>query len=128
VTDASGGTAARVLAFELNALRILGHAPQLEECVECGSPVEIAGRVPFALLAGGVLCPECRPGKRNVVALSAAAAQALARFAGPEATGEERETAKLDERITGELRGVMNQYFTNLLGRPLRMPRYLTTR
>lgn len=60
-----------VLRFELTALRLLGHLPELDLCVECGVGVEPSGgRVAFGQLAGGVLCGRCRIGKRRVVAVS----------------------------------------------------------
>ena len=37
-----------LLRFELTALRVLGHLPSLEACVECGKPVEALGRVSFS--------------------------------------------------------------------------------
>src|SRR5688572_1080471 len=72
-----------VLKFELAALQWVGHMPSLETCVACGRPVtretvtrdSVAGnaprsgapRVAFGMTSGGVLCEECRPGRRGVV-------------------------------------------------------------
>jgi len=47
--------AKRVVRFELGALRLLGHMPSLDACVECGAAVAPAGRVAFGQLDGGVL-------------------------------------------------------------------------
>ncbi len=60
-----------VLRFELTALRLLGHLPALEGCAACGQTLELAGRHPFAMAAGGLLCPACRPGHRQVVSVTA---------------------------------------------------------
>src|SRR5690606_6201737 len=102
-----------VLRFELTALRLLGQLPSLDDCVSCGKTIETVGRVSFGLLAGGVLCSACRSGQRQVVSLSAPALAAMRRFAV--LTGEDA-TPELDRPVRGELRGVMNQYFSHLLG------------
>src|SRR4051794_21816309 len=57
-----GPVSTLVLRFELAALAILGHLPSLDTCVECGSTVAPTGRVAFGMLAGGVLCPNCKSG------------------------------------------------------------------
>jgi DNA repair protein RecO (recombination protein O) len=110
-----------VLAFELVALREAGHAPSLDACVVCGRSVEAKGRVPFALTAGGVLCEECRPGRRSVVSVSGGVIEAL------EAINDHAKANgfRLDPAIGGELRAVMGNYFAHLVGHRLRMSPYL---
>ena len=120
----SGGSApGLVLRFELTALRTLGHLPSLGDCVECGAEAPAAGRVAFGLLAGGVLCTRCRPGKKQVVSLRAESLRILRQFADPRADGWRQ--AEIDRALRGEIRGVMNQYLCNLLGRRPRMHGYL---
>ena len=119
-TSAVGGL---VLRFELTALRVLGHLPAIDACAECGNVVELAGRVPFGLLSGGVLCAACRGGKKQVVSVSAAVLATLRQFADQDSN--EVTEKPLDPRIQGELRGVMNRYLTHLVGHPLLMHRYL---
>ncbi|NCA10378.1 DNA repair protein RecO, partial [bacterium] len=104
--------------MELAALRITGHAPALDTCVECGAALPEAGRTSFGMLDGGALCPRCRPGRRSVVAVSHEALAALRRLAKPDAAWR---AIDLSERVAGELRAIMNTYFANLLGRPLRV-------
>ena len=119
----TGPLASRVLRFELMALDLLGHLPSLKTCVECGNSVEIAGRVPFGQLAGGVLCKQCRPGKTNVVSVSAAVIETLARFADRE--NRTWRDDPIEPRVAGELRGVLNHYLAHLLGHKPRMHDYL---
>lgn len=111
-----------VLRFELATLRLLGHLPSLEACVECGAPVEAARRVAFGLIAGGVLCHHCRPGKRQVVSLSGGAWEALRIFAAMDESWREM---LIDRRMGGELRGVVGQYLSHLLGHKPQMHSYL---
>ncbi len=74
----------RVVRFELGALRLLGHMPSLENCVECGAAVEAAGRIAFGQLDGGVLCRNCRGGKKRLVSLSAGALRTMIQLADPD--------------------------------------------
>jgi DNA repair protein RecO (recombination protein O) len=114
---------ARVVRFELGALRLLGHMPSLHSCVECGRPVPAEPRVAFGLLDGGVLCGRCRPGKRQVVSLSAGARELFRRFA--EADTRACDGPQIDQRRFGELRGVLSHYLVNLLGKKPRLHAYL---
>ena len=110
-----------LLRFELVALREVGHAPSLERCVVCGRPVELGKRVAFGMTAGGVLCDDCRPGRRGVVSVSGAVIAALRNASQP--TGGT--AGDIDQAILGELRAIMSNYFAHLIGHRLRMSEYL---
>ena len=120
-----GSVASLILHFELITLKILGHLPSLEMCVECGTRVDTAGRVAFAPLAGGVLCANCRSGQRKVVSVSTGVIRELRQFS-IETLESEREQP-LERSLRGELRAVLNHYLNHLLGRRLRMHDYLGT-
>jgi recombinational DNA repair protein (RecF pathway) len=111
-----------LVRFELTALKELGHLPSLEACSECGRAVAASGRVPFSQLAGGVLCDSCRVGQKQVISITAGVIKALARYAEE---GDAWRRLELDARTYGELRGVLNHYWSHLLGHPLKMHRYL---
>jgi DNA repair protein RecO (recombination protein O) len=115
--------ARRIMHFELGALKLLGQAPSLDACVECGAAVVAAGRVAFGQLDGGVLCQNCRAGKKQVVMLSAGVLRAMAQLADVDGMGWKR--LEMDSRSRGELRGLLNRYFTHLLGRKPRLHEYL---
>jgi len=124
VALADGEPVARwVMRFELGALRLLGHTPSLDQCVECGAPVVQTGRVAFGQLDGGVLCRACRPGKKQVVMVSAGVLRAMTQLADPDAIAWKR--MEINSRSLGELRGLLNHYYTHLLGRKPRMHKYL---
>ncbi len=110
-------TATVVLRFELAALQLLGHWPSLDACVECGKPIAAQDRYAFALLGGGVLCRDCRPGQRQIVSVSAAAMQLL--------RSELPSDASAAPRAAGELRGLLNSYFAHLVGHRLKMHEYM---
>jgi DNA repair protein RecO (recombination protein O) len=113
----------RVVRFELGALRLLGHTPSLADCAECGAAVPAAGRAAFGLLDGGVLCQNCRTGKRQIVMVSAGVLRAMAQLADPDGTVWRR--MEIDAKSLGELRGLLNHYLTHLLGRKPKMHQYL---
>jgi len=120
--DGQAEVASTVLRFELQALRLLGHQPSLDECVECGAAVGSgAARVSFGMLAGGVLCRQCRAGKRSVVSVSREAIELLRQAA---AGGEESSENAL-HAASGEARSVMNNYLSHLLGNRPRLQAYL---
>ena len=113
--------ALHMLYFEVSLLRLLGYLPQFEACVECGEVQVVRdGRVAFGLLAGGVLCTACRPGKRQVVSLTVPAWQTLRLWAQPD-LGQ----LSIPERKVGnELRAVVSHYLQNLLGSKPRLQEY----
>ena len=115
--------AQRVVRFELGALRVLGHLPSLDACVECGNRVPLTGRVPFGSLDGGVLCGGCRAGKKQVVMVSAGVLRAMAQLSDPKSQTWRR--MEITAHSRAELRGVLNHYLCNLLGRKPRMHQYL---
>lgn len=105
----------RVIRFELAALRAVGQAPALGRCAECRAAVPDTGRIAFGMLDGGVLCPDCRRGRRVVVSVSSAA---LAVLRSLRAGSVER---PIDPPVLGELRAVMNTYVAHVLGRKSRL-------
>ena len=105
----------RIIRFELAALRATGQSPSLGRCAECRAAVPDTGRIAFGMLDGGVLCPECRRGRRVVVSVSSAA---LAVLRSLRAGSVEK---PIDPPVLGELRAVMNTYVAHVLGRKSRL-------
>ncbi|MBN1852274.1 MAG: DNA repair protein RecO [Pirellulales bacterium] len=122
---ADGGPVERLtLRFELATLRLLGHMPLLDRCVECGTTLAKTRRVPFGPIEGGVLCSKCRHGKRHVISVSEAVIAMLGAFATNDQTWQE---ITLNRAVYGEARAVLNHYLTHLVGHKLRMHAYLGT-
>jgi recombinational DNA repair protein (RecF pathway)/outer membrane protein assembly factor BamD (BamD/ComL family) len=121
ITD-DARVAAALLRFELELLRIIGHAPALFRCAECRAAVGESPRTFFAMLDGGVLCPACRRGKRSVISISRDAMAGLRLVAG---SRDAWQHLQLPPAAGGELRAIMNTYFANLIGRRLKAARWL---
>ncbi len=129
--DSGAAPARQVLRFEMATLRILGHMPQCNVCVECGKDVfaeaENNGgekkRIAFGQVAGGVLCKRCRIGQRKVVLVTPNVVKSMRVFA--DAESDQWRDLNTDSQTMGELRGVLNYYFAALLGRRPRMQPYL---
>ena len=112
----------QLLHFEMTALRLLGLAPQLDYCVECGSVPEPAKRLLLGLANGGVLCNQCKLGKKHLVMVSPEVVAIIKRYVQE---GDAWQEAPLDSHRQGELRSVIHRYMANLAGHPLRMHKYL---
>lgn len=115
-----GSTGLRLARFELVLLRELGYQPVLETCAVCGAEVD-GGRLAFSVGLGGVVCAACQPGQRDLRPLSGGAWQALRML------GESGEAWQRDwpAGVRGELRQLLGQYVTYLMGHRPRLLPYL---
>jgi DNA repair protein RecO (recombination protein O) len=116
-------TGMRVARFELVLLRELGYRPALDICGACAGPLPDRG-LAFSAVGGGVLCSTCQHSQKDRRPLSRAAWQALRQLAG---SGDEWEkaSAQLVSGARTEVRQVLGQYVTYLLGRRPRLLSYL---
>jgi DNA repair protein RecO (recombination protein O) len=122
--DSEEPVASNILRFEMAALNLLGHSPSWRQCVGCGSTnVELNNGISFGLLAGGAFCRNCRAGKRQVVRLGSKSVELLEAYMSVET--EDWRNVPLESRQHGEIRGVINQYFSHLLGKRPRMHKFL---
>jgi DNA repair protein RecO (recombination protein O) len=113
-------TGLRLARFELVMLHELGYHPVLDVCVGCGQVPAESG-LAFSPAAGGVLCRTCQAQQRIRRPLSAPAWRALQALNGSaEAWRQEWGPA-----VRAELRQVLGQYVTYLLGRQPRLLSYL---
>jgi DNA repair protein RecO (recombination protein O) len=115
-------TGPRLARFELVLLQELGYRPALTTCAACGEsiPAAEAGLV-FSPSAGGVLCRNCRPKHRDARPLSAEGWRALQVWSD---SGDAWQ-GTWDPAVRAEIRQILNQYVTYLLGRRPRLLPYL---
>jgi DNA repair protein RecO (recombination protein O) len=113
-------TGPRLARFELVILRELGYGPALEACAVCTVPLTAQG-LAFSAAAGGVVCPACQSGARDRRPLSPACREAL-RELGAQGEAWRR---PWEPALRGEIRQVLGEYVTYLLGRRPRLLPYL---
>lgn len=101
-----------LLRFEWHLLRLLGHMPNLENCVGCGGEIDRNERIPFGIEAGGILCRRCLAGQRQILRLQAATIDYL--LGMTQTPWETMPSIPIDVAIRRELRGLMNRYFSSL--------------
>lgn len=116
-------TALRVVAFELVWLKELGYSPRLDACAGCGAEVGPAGveRIAFSPAAGGVLCPGCGPTAADRRWLTVDAVAALRGLAAD----EPRPVPDVDRPVRWELRQLLGQVVSYVLGRRPRLLGYV---
>lgn len=122
--DGTGNTALALLGFDTAALRLLGHAPSTDRCVDCGGSIGQTRRVSFAPIAGGVVCPDCRSRQRNIVTTNRSTIEHLERLLAPNT----RLPIELPSSVYREMRGLISRYIQALLGSTPRMQPYLPAR
>lgn len=119
----TGDVPAAVSAFELVWLRELGYSPRLDACAGCGAELlEPTAPVCYSPSAGGVLCPGCAPtatDRRNMNP------DALARL---RSLSEGDATPELPASVRGEVRQVLGQTISTVLGRRPRLLGYVDAR
>ena len=116
----AAATAARVARFEMVLLRELGYSPVLDHCAGCGGPFEET-ELAFSPAANGMLCRRCRGGQRDSRPLSPRTWRTLQDLAAP---GDAWQRPWSPE-TRAEVRHLLGQYLTYLLGRRPRLLSYL---
>ncbi|HVS34306.1 MAG TPA: DNA repair protein RecO [Gemmataceae bacterium] len=109
-----------VARFELVLLQEVGYSPALERCASCGGAID-ERRPAFSCAAGGLVCPNCAPGSRDRRQLSPGALEMLRALQG----SDEARRRLWDAEVRREVRLVLGQYVTYLLGRRPRLLPYL---
>ena len=113
-----------IISFELVWLRELGYSPRLDSCSSCGLDAIPPGavRVFFSPLSGGVLCPTCGPAAADRRMLTVAALEILR---GLTESLEARGPKPDFTAVRGELRSLLGQIVSFVLGRRPKMLSYL---
>ncbi|MEZ6087713.1 MAG: DNA repair protein RecO [Pirellulaceae bacterium] len=115
--------------FELQALRLLGHAPSMTDCASCGKEVSESKMVAFGMISGGVLCPQCRPKERSVVSISQTVRSAIRQQLQDASNSlEQYSFVNCDQKrsaVTGELRAILGRYMSHHIGHELKMRRFI---
>ena len=113
-------TGMRLARFELVMLRELGYTPALDHCAGCQGPVQGAS-IAFSAAAGGLVCPACQTRQRDRRPLKPEAWEALRQLTESEDAWQHAWSSA----ARGEVRQVLGQYVTYLMGRRPRLLPYL---
>ncbi len=113
-----------ILEFEVAVLREHGTLPAFDRCCSCGRGLPGTGIVVFSPDEGGVVCRRCEgeTGPPYGVPVRAALVRNLSRLVG----GGEPEA--LSPRTTVAMSAVLRSHMRHLIGRELRMWKYLQRR
>ena len=119
---ATGNIDLLLRSFELRLLSLVGYHPELQECVECRTPLS-PGTNYFSPSAGGVLCPACRSKHAFHRPLSLNALKVLRLLSGSEFQTASK--VRLPEELAVELEGTMRQYIRYLLEQEVKSTEFL---
>lgn len=113
-----------VIRFELVILREIGQLPSFDACVFCGEPVATGKRYGFKALQGGVICSDCwkeEAPRYQIHPETTALLQRLAEDLCPDFPSLETTPAQ-----SAEVRAILNNTISHVLGRRPKMQRYLS--
>ncbi len=121
--DGNGQLATSLVFFDIQSLRMLGHAPATTHCTECGNEVQRTPRITFAMIGGGVVCNGCRRRQHQTVSVRREVIDELGRLLSTQT----QRPSTVAPHLYGELRAVMNRYIQTMLGTTPRMQSFLPT-
>ena len=108
--------------YEMRLLDHLGFRPQLFECTNCRREILPEDQF-FSFSAGGVICPRCGQGLRNVTPISVETLKYLRHFQRSSYADASR--VHPSSEVQNEAESLMQSYFTYLLERELNTPGFL---
>jgi DNA repair protein RecO (recombination protein O) len=108
--------------YEMRLLDHLGFRPQLFECANCRREILPEDQF-FSFSAGGVICPHCGQGLRNLKPISVETLKYLRHFQRSNYAQASR--AHPSPEVQNEAESLMQGYFTYLLERELNTPGFL---
>jgi DNA repair protein RecO (recombination protein O) len=112
----------RLARFELVLLRELGYSPVLSRCATCENELD-RNKLAFGFAVGGMLCPKCQQGQRQRRSVSMQAWKALQALDESQDAWQNTWAAG----VRSEIRRLLGDYITYLMGKPPRLLAYLGT-
>lgn len=113
------GIAQTLLYFETQLMRMLGHAPGLDTCTDCGGGFRSSALASptFSLTAGGLVCDNCKVHQRQNIRVSRSVIETLRRISSPSASPP----VLIDSSVYSPLRSLVSRYTQSVIGRQPRM-------
>jgi len=112
-----------LLIFEVRLLALVGYAPALATCAECGTETLPRSSVPYSVALGGVLCRACRGRDPKSVGVPTGAIAVLGRLA--DGSVSRTSTLRLASGMVTVLRKLMKATFCHHLNHEPRLLRYV---
>ncbi|MCL2622657.1 MAG: DNA repair protein RecO [Planctomycetaceae bacterium] len=101
-----------IMRFEWQLLELTGHFPSLDFCVQCDAEIDhTARRIAFGHLDGGVVCPNCRPRTQQVSIIKPELLAAIKQLSAGSGL------SAVTDRCQGQMRVLLNQYISHLIGK-----------
>ncbi len=107
------------ILFQLGLLKEVGLQPILDYCVNCKTQYAVRStphELYFSSLANGLVCRDCEPAFPDKIRLSRTAAACLTSL---------KQIPDAPDKTLVEIEKVLIHHFTQLLGRPLKMAKYI---
>jgi len=115
----SRDTISLLILFQLSLLKEIGLQPILSYCVNCKASHEsraTSHEFYFSSSANGLICRDCEASFSDKIKLTRNAADCLADL---------KRIAESDEKLLSEIEKVLIYHFTELIGRPPKMGKYI---
>ena len=107
--------------FEIKLLKTLGLSPQLEECIECGLPME--GASYFSVKNGGLLCSKCRGRDKSALAVSKGTVNFMHKIQTSDL--EKTSRIKVSKEVGRQLEGVLRKFMQYHIDRDVKSLKFL---
>ena len=105
-----------VMRFEWQLLELTGHFPSFDFCVHCDDEIDhTQRRIAFGHIDGGVVCPNCLPGTRQVSVITPELIHAIRQVGQNNKDNDGK--AVFDPSQQGPMRALLNQYISHLIGK-----------
>ena len=117
-----GKPATVIRYFELRLLDQVGYRPELFRCLGCDEEIRPRDQF-FSGSKGGVICPDCRPNRKDAHRLSLSALKVLRHF--QRNSFDVVSSVKIRPQVYAELEQLMEGYMSYLLERKLNTPAFL---
>jgi DNA repair protein RecO (recombination protein O) len=113
------------LAFELILLNEAGYRPSLNFCASCGNAVDDRSAVQFSSQLGGAVCRNCNLSAPDRVSVDGRLFRLLRTIADWTENRGPRRLPMLTPHQTNPLNDLLAGHIQHVVGRRLRMPKYL---
>jgi len=113
------GSLVLLILFQLSLLKEIGLQPILNACVNCKTSHEsraTSDELYFSSSANGLICRDCEASFPDKIRLTKTAANALSNL---------KLIAKSQEKTLNEIEKILVSHFTEILGRPPKMAKYI---